>query len=183
MTTRRQVLASGVAMTVASSILSRLAGAADAPLPTLFIGHGSPMNTLERNPFTESWRQVGAALPEARAILCVSAHWETPEPMVLVAPKPETIHDFRGFPDALHAFQYPAAGAPDIARETAGIARSRVVGETDQWGLDHGTWSVLAHMFPDAEVPTFQLSLGQDMDGPAHLALGRDCRRFGTGAF
>ncbi len=174
MTTRRELLATGAALTMASSVLSRLAQAADAPLPTLFIGHGSPMNALERNAFTESWRRVGAALARPRAILCVSAHWETPEPMVLTVAKPRTIHDFGGFPEALNAFHYPAPGAPEIAREVAGMARSRAVGESDQWGLDHGTWSVLAHLFPDAEVPTFQLSLGQNMDGPAHLALGRD---------
>lgn len=174
MTTRREILASGAALTVALSSLSRLAEAADAPLPTLFMGHGSPMNTLERNAFTESWRRVGAALARPRAILCVSAHWETAEPMVLTVPKPETIHDFRGFPDALNAFQYPAPGAPDIAREAAALARSRVVGESDEWGLDHGTWSVLAHLFPDADVPVFQLSLSWNMEGPAHLALGRD---------
>lgn len=174
MTTRPEIPATGAASTMPSSVLSRLAEAADAPLPSLFIGHGSPTNALERNAFTESWRRVGAALPRPRAILCVSAHWETPEPMILTVPKPETIHDFHGFSDALNAFQYPAPGAPDIAREAAGMARSRAVGESDQWGLDHGTWSVLAHLFPDAEVPTFQLSLGRNMDGPGHLALGRD---------
>jgi 4,5-DOPA dioxygenase extradiol len=174
MMTRRKVLAGGAAIAALSS-LSRLSEGADAPMPTVFIGYGSPMNTLEDNEFTAEWRKVGAAMPKPSAILCVSAHWETPAPMVLTADPPETIHDFGGFPRELHEFQYPAPpGAPDMARETAGAVGSQTVGLSDEWGLDHGTWSVLAHLFPDADVPVYQLSLGQALSGPAHLALGRD---------
>ena len=174
MTTRREALASGAALTVSLSSLSWLAEGAGTQMPVLFIGHGSPMNTLEDNPFTDAWRRIAAALPRPRAILCVSAHWETPEPMVLTAAKPDTIHDFHGFSPELHAFRYPAPGAPEVAREAARMVRSQAVGESDQWGLDHGTWSVLAHLFPDASVPLFQLSLGESLAASAHLALGRE---------
>jgi 4,5-DOPA dioxygenase extradiol len=174
MSTRREVLAGGVALTVALSGFGRLAGSAQTRMPALFIGHGSPMNALQRNPFTDAWRRIGAALPRPRAILSVSAHWETAEPLVLSTAQPETIDDFVGFPPELHAFRYPAPGAPEAAREAARAVRSQWVGETDRWGLDHGTWSVLAHLFPDASVPVFQLSLGRNLAAREHLVLGRE---------
>ncbi len=143
-------------------------------MPAVFIGHGSPMNTLESNRYTEAWRQFGASLPRPRAILCISAHWFIGGTALTAMAQPRVIHDFFGFPQALFDFDYPAPGAPEIAAEIAAVLAPSVVAlDHDSWGLDHGTWSVLAHMFPKADIPVLQLSIHAGEAIGYHVALGK----------
>lgn len=142
-------------------------------MPAVFIGHGSPMNTLERNRYTAAWQALGRALPRPRAILAISAHWYIDRTAVTAMAQPTTIHDFGGFPDALFQFQYPAPGEPQLAaRLRELLAPVAVTLDQSAWGLDHGTWSVLAHLYPKADVPVVQLSMPYDQPGAVHAALG-----------
>ncbi len=143
--------------------------------PVLFIGHGSPMNAISDNRFTRELAAWGKRLPAPRAILVVSAHWLTSGATgVTVNDKPPTIHDFGGFPRQLHEMQYPAKGHPELARAAAKLIRSNPSVPTTEWGLDHGTWTVLHHMFPKADVPVFQVSIDYDKPAAFHYALGRE---------
>lgn len=141
--------------------------------PVLFVGHGSPMNAIEQNEFTNGWQNVSRNLPKPSAILCISAHWETKGTFVTAMEKPSTIHDFGGFPQQLFDVQYPAPGSPELAAETQNLIEKTAVGLDNSWGLDHGAWSVIKHFFPEADVPVIQLSLDYRQDAQYHYDLGK----------
>lgn len=164
----------GVAMPL--SELSKLSSAfANTDLmPVLFLGHGSPMNAIEENEFVAGFREAAKTIPQPSAILCISAHWETRGTRVTAMPHPRTIHDFGGFPQALFDVQYPAPGSPDLAAEVQRTVTQTAIELDDQWGLDHGAWSVIKHLYPLANVPVVQMSLDYNRTPHQHYALGQE---------
>jgi 4,5-DOPA dioxygenase extradiol len=138
-------------------------------MPAVFFGHGNPMNALEENAYTRTWREIGRTIPKPKAIVCVSAHWYLPATLVTTMQQPRTIHDFGGFPRELYQVEYPAPGDPQLASRLMKLVSA---GEDHQWGLDHGTWSVLCHVFPDADVPVVQLSIDETQPPRFHYDLG-----------
>ena len=155
-----------------------MAAATSARMPTLFLAHGSPMNAIEDTPYSRAWHALGKALPRPKAILAISAHWETHGVGVTAMERPRTIHDFGGFPRALFEVQYPAPGSPALAARVAELLAptTPVIQDTQAWGLDHGSWSVLVHVYPGADIPVVQLSLNVDLSAAAHYALARQLR-------
>lgn len=143
-------------------------------MPVLFFGHGSPMNAIEDNEFVKGWRNAGLSIPKPVAILCISAHWETRGTLVTAMEKPVTIHDFGGFPRALFQVEYPAPGSPELAGEAKKIVTATQIGMDESWGLDHGCWSVIKHLYPAADVPVVQLSLDYYRSPADHYNLARE---------
>jgi 4,5-DOPA dioxygenase extradiol len=142
--------------------------------PLLFMGHGTPTNALEVNDFTKGWKRIAKKIPRPRAIVCISAHWLREGTAVLHVKKPKTIHDFSGFPPELYQQKYPAPGSLDLAEKIQKKVRSTTVSLDKEWGLDHGTWSVLKHMYPNANVPVIQLSLDYQLTPEKIYALGKE---------
>jgi len=143
-------------------------------MPVLFVGHGSPMNAIEENEFVSGFRNIAKGIPKPNAVLCISAHWETRGTLVTAMEKPKTIHDFGGFPRQLFDVQYPAPGSPELAKETKSIIKKTEVGLDDKWGLDHGTWSVIKHFYPNADIPVIQLSLDYTQTPQYHYDLAKE---------
>lgn len=147
----------------------------DVAMPVLFIGHGNPMNAIEDNEYSRAWKAIAKQLPVPKAILCISAHWYTKGTFVTAMPHPTTIHDFGGFPQELFKQEYPAPGAPELAKATAeGIKHTNVILEKEHWGLDHGTWSVLLPMYPHANIPVYQLSIDYTKSPEFHYNLAKE---------
>jgi 4,5-DOPA dioxygenase extradiol len=148
----------------------------DARMPAVFVGHGNPMNSIAQNGWTEAWGRLAAAMPRPRAILAVSAHWYLPGTRVTANERPKTIHDFGGFPRALYEVQYPAPGSPELARRVQELLAPAPAVLDAGWGLDHGTWSVLVHMYPDASIPVIQLGIDETASAAEHYQLARRLR-------
>ena len=146
-------------------------------MPVLFLGHGSPMNAIEENQFVQGFRNISREIPSPNAILCISAHWFTNGTFVTAMQNPKTIHDFYGFPKELFAVDYPAPGSPELARETAELLLPEIVEEDHSWGLDHGAWSVIKHLYPNAEIPVIQLSIDYTKQPQYHFDLAKKLQK------
>lgn len=142
-------------------------------MPAIFFGHGNPMNALQSNEWTEGWAAVGRSIPRPKAIVCVSAHWYLPATLVTAQERPRTIHDFGGFPRELYQVEYPAPGEPELAERMRDLLAPVPVGLDSRWGLDHGTWSVLRHVFPQADIPIVQLSIDETQPAEFHYETGK----------
>ncbi|MCB0659930.1 MAG: 4,5-DOPA dioxygenase extradiol [Saprospiraceae bacterium] len=169
------LMASSMNLKDLNKMTSQLSGT--SKMPVLFLGHGSPMNAIEENEFVQGFRNVGKEIPKPSAILCISAHWETKGTFVTAMQHPPTIHDFGGFPQALYEVQYPAPGSPELAQKTKDLIKTTTVGLDDQWGLDHGAWSVIKHLYPDADVPVVQMSIDYSQPPSYHYALAREIQK------
>ena len=145
----------------------------DTKMPVLFVGHGSPMNGIEDNEFSQYWKKLAIEIEKPKAILCVSAHWLTKGTFVTAMEKPQTIHDFGGFPQALFDVEYPALGDPKLAEETSKLITSTTVGLDHDWGMDHGTWTIVRHMYPNADIPVLQLSIDYNQNAQYHYDLSK----------
>lgn len=154
--------------------ITRSDNTTDEKMPVLFLGHGSPMNAIEENEFVQGFRKVAKEIPKPSAVLCISAHWETRGTQITAMKMPKTIHDFGGFPKELYEVQYPAPGDPELAKETKNIISKTKVELDDKWGLDHGAWSVVKHMYPDADVPVIELSLDYRQAPQYHYELAKE---------
>lgn len=142
-------------------------------MPAIFFGHGNPMNALHQNAYSQAWAAIGASVPRPQGVLCISAHWYLPKTAVTAMEQPRTLHDFGGFPRELHEVQYPAPGSPELAARVADLLRPIPVEMDQNWGLDHGTWSVLVHTFPDANIPVVQLSIDETKGAGWHYEIAR----------
>lgn len=146
-------------------------------MPVLFLGHGSPMNAIEENEFVQGFRKTAQSFEKPKAVLCISAHWETNGTFVTAMDHPRTIHDFGGFPKELFEVQYPAPGSPELAQETKNMVQMTEIGLDQKWGLDHGAWSVIKHMYPDADIPVIQMSLDYTKSPAWHFELAKELAR------
>ena len=178
---RRSFMRSAMLFPLAANIMDTNAlnnlmnsGEKSARMPVLFVGHGSPMYAIEENEFVRTWRKLGEELPRPKAILCISAHWETNGTLVTAMPKPMTIHDFGGFPKELFEVQYPAPGSPELAIETKRSVTSVTVGLDEKWGLDHGAWSVIRNIYPKADIPVIEMSLDYNKTPQFHYDLAKE---------
>ena len=142
-------------------------------MPAIFFGHGNPMNALSRNIYTDGWVSIGKSIPRPKVVLAVSAHWYLPGTSVTAMSTPQTIHDFGGFPRELYQVEYPAPGSPELAQRVKDLLTPVSVGPDESWGLDHGTWSVLRHVFPDADIPIVQLSIDERQSPQFHYEIGK----------
>ena len=147
-------------------------------MPVLFVGHGSPMYAIEENEFTRYWQKLGESIPSPKAIICISAHWETRGTEVTAMQNPPTIHDFGGFPKELYEIQYPAPGNPDLAKETINTISGTKVKADEKWGLDHGAWSVIRRMYPKANIPMIEMSLDYNKSPREHYELAKELSSF-----
>jgi 4,5-DOPA dioxygenase extradiol len=143
-------------------------------MPVLFVGHGSPMYTIEENEFVHSWRNLGKTIQVPEAVICISAHWQTPGTCVTAMQEPPTIHDFGGFPRELYNIQYPAPGSPELANQIKKIVKGSVIELDSKWGLDHGAWSPIRHIFPAADIPVVELSLDMNKTPQFHYDLAKE---------
>lgn len=172
----KTLLLSGMGTNMDIKTLSKVADSLSASetMPVLFLGHGSPMNAIEENEFVQGFRTIEKTIPRPQAILCISAHWETRGTFVTAMDKPKTIHDFGGFPQALYNVQYPAPGSPQLAASTKSLINSTSIGLDLNWGLDHGAWSVIKHLYPRADVPAIQMSLDYMLTPQQHYELAME---------
>ena len=153
--------------------LAQSLGDSETTMPVLFVGHGSPMNGIEDNDFSRYWKKLATEIEKPKAVLCISAHWLTRGTFVTAMDKPKTIHDFGGFPQTLFDVEYPAPGNPELAKTTAGLFTETSVGLDHEWGLDHGTWTIVRHMYPDADIPVLQLSIDYNQPAQYHYELAK----------